>query len=210
MDHPLNNWNKLFLSCGTKKPEYDDWLDKYQDDFEKSKSIPIIDLGCGFGNDTLYLTERGYPVISCDYSLEALNRLKFFIEEPDIRHFNVLDGLPFEDNTANVVIADLSIHYFCWDDTKKVINEISRVLLKDGYFICRVNSVKDIHHGAGQGIKIEDNFYNVEGSLKRFFDSEQILTLFKNWEIINMSEYEMNRYEKPKIIWEIAVKNKKE
>lgn len=207
-NNQLKEWNDLFSSCGPKKPQYDDWLDKYQNYLDESKNIPIIDLGCGFGNDTLYLTERGYPVISCDYSIEALNRLKSFIEKPDIRLFNILDGLPFDDNTARVLIADLSIHYFSWEDTNEIINNISRVLSRDGYFLCRVNSDKDINYGAGQGIKVEDNFYNVDGKLKRFFDREQIIKLFKNWEIINISEYEMNRYQEPKIIWEIAVKNK--
>lgn len=210
MDNQFNEWDKIFLSCGAKKPKYDDWLAKYLDYLDESKEIPIIDLGCGFGNDTLYLTERGYPVISCDYSIEALNRLKFFIEKPETRLVNMLDGLPFDNNIACVLIADLSIHYFSWDDTNKIINDISRVLIEDGYFICRVNSVKDINYGAGQGVKIEDNYYNVNGKFKRFFDQEQIEKVFKNWEIINLKEYEMNRYKDPKIVWEIAMKNKKE
>lgn len=209
MDHALHEWNKLFLSRGAEKPKYDDWLDKYHDYLNESKETPIIDLGCGSGNDTLYLAERGYRVISCDYSMEALNRLKYFIEKPETRLFNMLDGLPFDKNSACVVIADLSIHYFSWNDTKKIINDIARVLVTEGYFICRVNSVKDINYGAGQGIKLEDNFYNVHGNLKRFFDQEQLLKLFRNWEILNMNEYEMNRYKDPKLVWEMALKNKK-
>jgi ubiquinone/menaquinone biosynthesis C-methylase UbiE len=206
MDNQLNEWNNIFLSCGAKKPQYDDWLDKYHDFLDKSKDIPIIDLGCGFGNDTLYLTERGYQVISCDYSIEALNRLKFFIEKPNIRQFNMVDGLPFDDNTVSVLIADLSIHYFSWENTKKIINEISRVLMYEGYFICRVNSTKDSNHGAGQGDEIEENFINFNGKLKRFFDRKQLLLLFDGWKIINICEYELNRTKKPKIVWEIAIK----
>lgn len=209
MDNQLDEWNKLFLSYGTEKPKYDDWLDKYHDLLNESREIPIIDLGCGFGNDTFYLAERGYRVISCDYSIEALNRLKYFIEKPETRLFSMVEGLPFDNNVACVLIADLSIHYFSRNDTNKIINNISRVLLPKGYFICRVNSVKDINHGAGQGIKIEDNFYNINGDFKRFFDKEQLIKLFKNWEIITMKEYEMNRYKVPKIVWEIALKNEK-
>jgi SAM-dependent methyltransferase len=210
MDNQLNEWNNVFLNCGTKKPKYDDWLDKYRDYLSESKDIPIIDLGCGFGNDTLYLTERDYQVISCDYSVEALNRLKYFIEKPVTRLFNILDGLPFENNSACILIADLSIHYFSWKDTNKIIKEVSRVLLRNGCFICRVNSVNDFNYGAGQGIKIEENFYNINGKLKRFFDKEQILKLFRSWEIINIDEYQMNKSKGPKIVWEVAVKNAKQ
>ena len=209
MYNQLAEWNKLFLSYGAEKPKYDDWLDKYRDILDESKEISIIDLGCGFGNDTFYLTERGYRVISCDYAIEALNRLKHFIEKPETRHFNMLEGLPFDDNTARVLIADLSIHYFSWQDTNKIIDDISRVLLPAGYFICRVNSVRDINHGAGQGIRIEDHFYNIDGELKRFFDREYLLKLFYNWDIIHLEEYQMDRYKDPKVVWELALKNKK-
>jgi SAM-dependent methyltransferase len=209
VDSQLNQWNQMFLNCGTEKPKYDDWLDKYHSYLDQSKEIPVINLGCGFGNDTCYLSERGYPVISCDYSIEALKRLKFFIEKPETRIFNMAEGLPFDNNTAGVVIADLSLHYFSGRDTGKIINEIFRVLLPEGYLLCRVNSVKDILHGAGQGIKIEDNFYDIQGKLKRFFDKEQLVKFFQDWDILMMKEYEMDRYKDPKMVWEIAVKNKK-
>jgi SAM-dependent methyltransferase len=51
---------------------YDNWLDKYEKLLSKSNDVPIIDLGCGQGNNTLYLFERNYKVISCDISSEAL------------------------------------------------------------------------------------------------------------------------------------------
>jgi SAM-dependent methyltransferase len=174
------------------------------------RGATVIDLGCGFGNDTLYLTERGYQVISCDYSMEALNRLKYFIDKPEPRFFNMLDGMPFENDSARVLISDLSIHYFSWDETCRIIKDISRVLSHQGYLLCRVNSTKDVNHGAGRGIEIENNYFNVDGKFKRFFERTQILKLFTDWEILYLNEYEMNRYQEPKIVWEIALKNIKE
>ena len=108
----MTDWNKVFLNYGNKKPIYDDWLDKYKDILENSRNLPIIDLGCGFGNDTLYLHERGFRVISCDYAEEALNRLQYFIEKPETKCFDMVQGLPFENEYASVIIADLSLHYF--------------------------------------------------------------------------------------------------
>ncbi|TCL62081.1 methyltransferase family protein [Hydrogenispora ethanolica] len=204
-----NDWDRIFADQGAAKPQYDTWLDAYRDYLDESKAIPVIDLGCGSGNDTLYLAERGYPVISCDYSSEALRRLQFFIPKPDTRHFNMLDGLPFADDAAQVLIADLSLHYFSWLETGRVVREIGRVLKRGGYLLCRVNSVRDRNHGAGQGERIEEHFYQVHGTRKRFFDQRDLLRLFDGWEVLALKEYEMHRYQAPKLLWEIALRNTK-
>ena len=142
-------WNKIYESILNQKPKYDLWLDKYESIIINSKDTPIIDLGCGFGNDTLYLRERGYEVISCDFSEKALKRLSNFIDDLDTRCFDLKDGLPFENNCAKVVISDLSLHYFTWNETQKILNEINRALTVNGVLLCRVNSTKDINYGVG-------------------------------------------------------------
>ncbi len=205
MNTQRNYWEKIYKSIGNRKIDYDLWLDKYENILIKSKDIPIIDLGCGFGNDTLYLKERGFEVVSCDFSVEALRRLNNFMDNLTVKCFDMKAGLPFENNCAKIIISDLSLHYFTWNDTQKILKEIHRVLMRDGVLLCRVNSTKDVNHGSGQGIKIEENFYDIEGNLKRFFDENQLKELFKNWNIKYINEYEMNRYKVSKVLWEIAI-----
>ena len=60
--------------------------------------------------------------------------------------FDMSDGLPFNDNSKNIIIADLSLHYFDSSKTKYIFNEIHRVLKKNGYLIARVNSSNDTLH----------------------------------------------------------------
>jgi SAM-dependent methyltransferase len=201
-------WNELYQHQGNEKPAYDLWLDKYAAILAESKSIPIIDLGCGFGNDTLYLHERGYSVISCDFSREALKRLEYFIDKPVTLLLDMKERLPFENQSAKIVIADLSLHYFSWQETLEIVAEIKRVLKKDGYLLARVNSVKDTNYGAAQGVVIEENYYDVDGKLKRFFNKVQLDELFRTWEVKYINEYEMGRYTNAKILWELAVENK--
>ena len=205
----LHEWNNLYSSCGQERPKIDDWLDKFLSIINQSADTPIIDLGCGFGNDTLYLSEKGFKVISCDYSQEALKRLVYFIPHPDTRLFNMLDGLPFPDGAAKVILADLSLHYFSSADTDGIIKEISRVLTDGGHLICRLNSVNDVEYGAGIGVEIEENYYSNDGRYKRFFDKKQISHFFTGWNIEYMQECTMNRYLKLKRVWEIALKNVK-
>lgn len=207
MNNELQYWNEIFLNCGENKPVYDDWLIKHNTILEESKSIPVIDLGCGSGCDTLFLYEKGYKVVSCDFCNAALERVKKFVPEYSVKLFNMLDGLPFEVDSAVVLIADLSIHYFSKKDTFYILREIRRVLKPDGYFICRVNSVNDINYGAGKGIVIEKNYFDNKGKKKRFFDQEDINIFFDGWKLEYLKESEMNRYGDTKIVWEIVAKN---
>lgn len=206
MNDPKLYWNKQYMANDNKRVTYDLWLDKYEHILNASTDTSIIDLGCGLGNDTIYLYERRYNIISCDYSEEALKKLELFMEKPVTRLFDMKDGLPFESESAKVIIADLALHYFSWDETRKIVNEIKRVLKEDGFLLVRVNSVKDTNYGAGKGIEIEKNYYNIDGNLKRFFDKEHLEKLFIDWEIKYINEYELHRYTKSKMLWEIAVK----
>lgn len=201
------HWNEGYKKYTLQKPKYDLWLDKHSNILTESKDTPIIDLGCGLGNDSLYLLERGYKVISCDFFEVAINRVKELVPGAQGMVMDMLNGLPFEDSSIKVLIADLSLHYFYWKDTMRIVNEISRVLTPGGYLLSRLNSTKDINHGANQGTIIEKNYYAINDTMKRFFDKEDIVKLFRGWNIKYINEYEICRYEFPKILWEIALKN---
>ena len=73
-----------------------------------------------------------------------------------------LDEFPFEDNSTDLVIADLSLHYFKEKDTNRIISEIKRILKPNGYLFFRLNSTnsteykKIIEHGEKE---IESNLF---------------------------------------------------
>lgn len=181
------------------------WLKKYSSIIEKCETT-ILDLGCGVGNDTLYFTEKGYNVISCDYSKVALDKLKQEIPNAKTMLIDISKKLPFEDNLFDLIIADLSLHYFDDKTTKSIMLEIKRILKNGGYLLARVNSINDINYGAGQGEKLEEKFYFVGGYNKRFFDIEDVNKYFSLIGKVNSSENDMIRYTKPKKIIEIFVK----
>ena len=106
-----NYWNETHKKYSTGKPVYDSWLDKYALILEKIKT-PILDLGCGSGNDTLYLTEKGFSVIACDYSDIALEQVNQNIKNVKTIKLDISLPLPFEDNAFDLIIADLSLHIF--------------------------------------------------------------------------------------------------
>ena len=203
----LEYWDNVHKEYDRATIKVDDWLEKF-DDIIMGTQKPILDLGCGGGNDTLYLISKGKQVISCDQSPSAINNIrKNFPEVYDAKCFNMLDGLPFEDEAFDVVIADLCLHYFLKSDTEKILNDIRRILTPGGHLILRVNSINDVLHGAGQGPEIEHHVFEMEGkTIKRFFNEEDIRSFFKDFTIEYLKEEIMTRYKLEKRLYRVCVK----
>ncbi|MNN74957.1 Methyltransferase domain protein [compost metagenome] len=118
------------------------------------------------------------------------------------------EGLPFDDQTIDILIADLSLHYFTEDRTRHVLNDIHRVLKVNGLLLCRLNSLKEITNKGEVRKTQEMYFFKNEGIYRRFFDQDEIQRFFSEdkWEHIRIEEYELNRYTNSKMLWEIAMK----
>ncbi len=200
-------WNRQHEHYERSKIVYDDWLEIFKRAIEHCQT-PIIDLGCGSGNDTLYLIERGKTVIPCDYSERAIQNIQSNFPEVDRTEcFDMSKGLPFEDNFTDIIICDLSLHYFTEEITKKILEEIRRVLKPNGILLLRVNSTKDVNHGSEEGIEIEHHLRETEdGRYKRFFDRDDFARFFSGWEELYLHEETMGRYEKEKVLWRGAFK----
>lgn len=201
-----NNWSKKRNGL----PVYDNWLDVYNEVLDSNKNSEILDLGCGNGADTLYLIEKGFNVLSCDFSTEALNNIKNSISKSKTMYLDMIDNFPFKDESFSIIIADLSLHYFDNEITIHIMNEIKRVLKNDGVLLARVASVNDFNFGAGVGEQLEKNFYFEGDYTKRFFDFEDVNKYFGIIGQVEFSETSMIRneeeYSKPKMLYTVKVK----
>lgn len=195
-------WDSFHQFYNREHIKTDDWLLKF-DDLIKNCTTPILDLGCGSGNDTLYLIEQGKTVIPCDQSPNAIKNIKRnFPEVQDARCFNLIDGLPFVSNSYDIIVADLCLHYFRETDTFRILNEILDKLTDHGHLLLRVNTIHDVNHGAGQGIELEPHLYRTkEGTLKRFFDETDMNHFFQNFDLQYCVEEKMTRYSSEKIVF---------
>lgn len=198
-------WNELHSHYDRENIKYDDWLDSFESIISNC-TTPIIDLGCGSGNDTLYLIEKGKKVIPCDYSENAIQNIKNNFPEVDRAEcFDMTKGLPFDDDFTDIIISDLSMHYFTEEKTFALLCEMKRVLKPNGMLLFRVNSVRDFNHGAGKGTEIEQHLYETaDGRYKRFFDKEDFKKFFSDWEEVYLVEETMGRYDMEKVLWKGA------
>lgn len=183
----------------------DNWMDKYQNEINKVKLKKAIDLGCGIGQDTKWLLNNGFDVISCDISDIALQKLKEFIPNSKTMQMDVTKKLPFEDNSLGLINANLSIHYFDMKNTIKIFNEIYRVLQPKGLFIGRMNSDKNEGYIKETTKEIEKNFYYDYGRYFRLFNKEQFNILTKQWNVIVLNEDVTVRFNRKKVLWEFIL-----
>ncbi len=220
--HPLIDpreiWEGRFAGLHKDKVrhKYEPWLARWRALLETSHAIPLLDLGCGSGFDSRYLTGEGaetnhaFDVISADYCRSALVCTGEVAPRAKRVQMDLRGDLPFPHEMFQVIVANLCLHYFSWTQTRAIIEKVRRRLKGGGFLMARFNSKKDVHHGALGGPQgheeVEPGCYIVGGMLKHFFNDEDLRRLFaKPWIIHGLEETTIHCYSKPKVVWEIVV-----
>jgi SAM-dependent methyltransferase len=190
----------------------DRWMDPWLPHLRRatSSNAPVLELGCDTGRDTAWLTQQGFDVVATDISTDALAQCAKAAPSARCVCHDLRNALPFGNDTFGAVVASLCLHYFDWATTVAAVSEISRCIRPGGLFLCRVNSVRDYLHGAGEGEEIEPNFFRQAAryaTSKRFFTSEDLDRLFEggDWTELSRREVTVLRYSAPKIAWEVGV-----
>jgi len=102
----------------------------------------ILDLGCGPGNLTQKIAERGADVLGLDSSPAMIGqarqnypRLQFTLLNASTMHFN---------SEFDAVFSNAALHWML--DAAAVANGISRALRTNGRFVAELGSKGNIHH----------------------------------------------------------------
>ena len=146
----------------------------------------------------------GHRVVALDLSSEKVSAARSRIPSAEFHCQDVRAPFPASASQARVVVASLSLHYFSWEETAALLGRIHALLSPSGLLLCRLNSTKDLHHGAVGHPEIEKDFYMVDGLSKRFFDRTAVEDLFvEGWHTLSLREQTIHRYAHPKVVWEI-------
>ena len=87
-------------SVKIRETTYDNWLKDYEQEIENCQT-PIVDLGCGLGNNTFYLLQKGKEVLACDYSEVAIETLQKEAPQAKTCLFDMTKRFPIQDDQAN-------------------------------------------------------------------------------------------------------------
>ena len=173
-----------------KDLEPDLWIDEYKEYIGDNGLC--LDLGCGIGQYTKKFMEYGYEVISSDISNIALEKVKEFNE--NVVNVDMRNKLPFEDNKFDIVFANLSIHYFSNDDTKKLMDEIKRILKNDGLFIGSVNGIQGLEKIKDSATELDYHYYYNNDKYIRLFDVNDVNNYLSVFDIVKIDERETVRF----------------
>ena len=198
-------WGEILRRSG-RGPD-DPWLERWQPVLETSSDTPILELGCGGGQDACFLTGLGFAVIATDFSEGALELTRRHAPGATLENIDLTRGLPFPDAAFRVIVASLCLHYFPWRQTLEILADVRRCLEPRGHLLARFNSTRDPHYSAAEKQEIEENFYLVGGMPKRLFDRKGVDALFdEGWEMVDAVERVTRRYGEAKVVWEVAAR----
>jgi SAM-dependent methyltransferase len=118
----------------------------------------------------------------------------------DVRDLDCLAG------QFDLVIANLSLHYFKRESTVAVFKSVYRLVKADGVFAFRVNAFDDVESGAPSVLPGWE-CVSVGGIVKQFFTREKIeKVLGGRWRILSEEKLRVWRYNRWKSIFEVIAR----
>ena len=183
--------------------QYDGWLKKHSAVLTGCEKA--LDLGCGSGTNISAILEFCQSVYAADFSPSALDLIeKEHANMPVVTFcFDMRDTFPFENDLFDVVIADLSLHYFSERETKAILTEIRRVLKANGLLLARVHSDKTTVQQNAFATN-EPGLYIVDNYQRKYFSCLDVSRLLVEWSISYLKVQSIYRYSQEKQVIEFV------
>ena len=131
------NWDNMFESelwyTGLEPCEF---VTKNMKSAAKSNSV--LDVGCGCGRHTVFLSEQGYDVYGIDISSVALNRTKERLDSLDLsatlKQCNMWD-IPFDDVKFSTALCANVLNHAMPSEIQSTVSGIANKLMDNGVFL---------------------------------------------------------------------------
>jgi ubiquinone/menaquinone biosynthesis C-methylase UbiE len=143
-------------------------------------AMTAIDLGCGSGRHLKLLAECGVTaIVGIDASATALDISRKHHPGPLLQGDN--KRIPLKDRIADIVIAWGSLHYSNKIDLIAMLEEINRILKKDGCLFATLRSSRDTYLKKGRHLGNDTwvtDLPDVKGSTTSFYSEDEVKTAF--------------------------------
>ena len=140
-----------------------------------SPDSKILDLGCGQGVDSLFLSKNGFSVTAMDSSAVAINQIKIKKDEFKLDNLELICGdindFNIEKNKYQVIICRNVLNFLDKDKALKILNSIQNSILKGSYLIIEVFTKNDPSF-------LSDNKFDC------YFEEQELLNIFSGYKII--------------------------
>jgi len=190
------NWNEIYKKLGIVQKEPRDSVKSLVPLFKKEKIRKVLDLGCGTGRHTIFLAQQGFLTVGSDNAQTALDITQSIAKEAGIRNIvllqNDMTSIPCPNEHFDAIVCYDVIQHGLLKDTKKGINEMKRVLKKNGLIFVGAVSTKHFSYGTGKEIE-PGTFVGMKHKLDghiphHFYTRSEIRDLFFDFDIIELKE----------------------
>jgi SAM-dependent methyltransferase len=164
MSPQANQWNKTYVSgkkvWGDKPSELAVYACNYlkeSSQFRNKSDIYILDLGCGYGRDDIFLAQNlPCHILALDNSEKAIEMARESIPKTLLKRIELLcyDFTYVTDQYDVIFVANL-YHLLHPDERERLMTTIQRCLRKDGLLFLSTFSTSDPQH-YGKGARVEN------------------------------------------------------
>lgn len=146
----------------------------------KTEPMNAIDLGCGQGNDTVYLIKNGWKVLGIDKE-NVENRIRNRLNkcEQKLFEFELQNFEELRITNTRLIVANFSLPFCTGTKFEETWKEIEKSLLIDGYFVGTFLGKKDS--------------WNKGEKTMTFLNLTDIQKIFKKFKIIKFRETEIDK-----------------
>ena len=100
-----------------------------------------LDIGCGTGNYTIALAEKGFQLIGIDPSIEMLQKAQ--LKNQTIKwQIGTAEKTDLPQNSVDGIIATLTIHH--WTNLSRAFSELAYVLKPEGHIVIFTSTPKQM------------------------------------------------------------------
>lgn len=139
--------------------------------------MSVLDAGCGYGRNLIYLLREGYTVFALDQNVEAVSHVRQLSQSlltglpPENFQAGKVEQMPFPDEIADVVLCNAVLHFSRDEDHFRAqLFELWRVLRPGGLLFCRLGS------RIGMSFEpVREKIYRVGSSSEWFLVDEEML-----------------------------------
>jgi SAM-dependent methyltransferase len=165
---PTSAWNRIFEQKGRVFTEPHQDVPAIFRLLKGRGARTVLDLGCGSGRHTVYLSQQGFLVHGLDNSPQGIELTRQWLSneglQADLQLQNMTEPLPYEDVFFDAVISVQVIHHSTLATIRGIVREMARVLKKGGSVFVTVTRLR---HHEGPFEEIEPNtFVPLEGPEK--------------------------------------------
>ena len=173
----MQNWKQYYDK--TKK-EYPRNNVKFLIDSLNLKFTNAIDLGCGQGNDTVYLINNDFKVLGIDKeNVEEIIRERLSQDKQKYFQFKKQKLEALKIPNTDLIIANFSLSFCKKEYFKSMWEKIVESININGYFVGTIFGINDSWNNLGKDMS--------------FFTREEAEKLFKQFKIIRFEEIENDK-----------------